>query len=159
MDDKNKKKKNIILGSVLGLAAVGLVIFILFSKGVIGPKPEEPVVGSDPMIVQKDAVARAADPIMEMQILLIKGKHFIGTTSSSNSSVDFEFRDNGTFKGYTKQEFDDLGTWEIEADDKGTYVVINTINTTDRYMIGYNNNKDITLTDSEDKTYVLTEKK
>ncbi len=153
----DQKKKNILLVTVLIVALGGLACFL-----IIGQKShkDEVVTESwvDPLITQKDTVSREAEQITVLQKTLFTGKTFIATTSNSNNTVDFEFRSDGTFKGYTKQEYDDLGSWDVEADPDGTYLVINTLNTTDRYLIGYNNNDDITLTDTENKTYVLSEK-
>ena len=155
----DQKKKNIILISALGvllLVIVGLVI----NKYAF--KPEPPVAASDSydsLLLHKDAVFRAEEPMTKLQKVLFEGKTFLGTTSESDNPVQFEFRKDGTFKGFTEYEFDDLGTWDVEPDDaEGFVLVVNTTNTTDRYVIGYNNNKDLTLKNYNGRTYVLSEK-
>ncbi len=152
----DQKKKNIILFSALGIVVAGLAAFLMFRPGGILNQKKISEDSEDPFAQQKEAIFSAADDIKELQRALLSGKRFRGTTSDSNKIVKFEFRSDGSFKGYTSAEKDDLGSWDLEAQETGTFLVIDTINVNERYLIGYNNNKDITLTNDK-KTYVLTE--
>lgn len=155
--DAKKKKNNIILISTLSVICVALIACLVVKYVV---HKEEPAMWEyyDPLLPQKEVIYRNADTMLELQKGLFTGKKFIATNNDNNNVIDFEFRDDGTFKGYTKAEYDDLGSWNVTSENDKTYLVINTINVEEKYLVGYNNNKDITLENDEGRIYVLDEK-
>lgn len=162
MDKKNNQKRNnIILISCLAVIIAGLGAYLYINKtGLLETKPTAEVhewTGAK-YIVAEEALNRAGEGIEFLERYLIEGKTFTAISAVSDDQKIFEFRDDGTYYGYTTRENDDLGKWDIKSENDGIYVVISSVGATNRYKLSHNNNKDITLVGDDNVTFVLVEK-
>lgn len=149
------KNKNAKIAMIIGIALLVLVAAYVIIMKPFSATKKEAATTTDEQSAGVEINASIDDSVIEMYKFLLYGKHQAISTSS-NDKLNFEFRDDGTFTGYTKAENDDLGHWNLEKVAGKCCLVITTVNVNERYDVDFNNNNDLTLKANDGTIYILT---
>ena len=147
-----KKKKNIVLFSLLGVVIIGFAAFLFF----INNKSKVATTQSDyiPNEVASAHVTNAiANDMLDFYSYYIIGEY--KAIATDGSEVAFTFKDDGNFKGYTSFTDDDLGEWFLKDDDGEVNLYVRTTETTEKYSLKYNNDENLVITNENGIAFIL----
>lgn len=136
------KQNKILLGIMIAVAAI-VIVLVVVKKPLNNHYEDLPGIKETPLFESKD-MQDIDETILPLYHELLCGS-FTSLASNDQESAHFQFQRNGNYRGYTKDNADQLGSWSLESADGVCYVIIKTPESAEYYEVSLNNNNNIVL--------------